>query len=76
LFSDTYGIELDWVFGIDNGSISEKYMKEGAIPTLCIFDKTGELSFREAGVSVYTEIPSGLPTNTTILAPIINKLLD
>jgi len=75
-FSNTYDIELDWVFGIDNGSISEKYMKEGAIPTLCIFDKNGELSFREAGVSVYMEIPSSLPTNTTILAPIINKLMD
>jgi len=75
-FNETIGIELDWIFGMDNGSISEKYMKEGAIPTLCIFDKKGKLSFREAGVSVYLEIPPGLPANTTILAPIINRLID
>lgn len=74
-FNQTYGIELDWVFGMDNGSISEKYMKEGAIPTLCIFDKKGRLSFREVGVSVYLEIPAGLPENTTVLAPIINQLI-
>ena len=75
-FNSTYGIELDWMFGIDNnGSISEKYMNEGAIPTLCIFDKKGRLSFREAGLCVYIEIPEGLPANTTKLAPIINKLI-
>jgi len=74
-FNSTYNIELDWIFGLDNGSISEKYMKEGAIPTLCIFDKKGKLSFREAGICVYLEIPAGLPANTTILAPIINELI-
>jgi thiol-disulfide isomerase/thioredoxin len=74
-FYQTYGIELDWIFGMDDGSISEKYMKEGAIPTLCIFDKKGRLSFREAGICVYLEIPSGFPANTTVLAPIINQLI-
>ena len=75
-FNYTYGIELDWIFGMDNGSISEKYMKEGVIPTLCIFDKKGRLSFRESGVCVYLVIPPSLPANTTVLAPIINKLID
>ncbi len=75
-FNDTYGIELNWIFGMDNGSISEKYMKEGAIPTLCIFDKKGRLNFRESGICVYLEIPPSLPANTTVLAPIINKLID
>ena len=74
-FYQTYGIELDWIFGMDDGSISEKYMKEGAIPTLCIFDKQGRLSFREAGICVYLEIPSNFPENTTVLAPIINQLI-
>jgi len=74
-FNQTYGIELDWIFGMDDGSISEKYMKEGAIPTLCIFDKKGRLSFREAGICVYLEIPSGFPANTTVLAHIINQLI-
>jgi len=75
-FNQTMGIKLDWVFGMDNGSISEKYMKEGVIPTLCIFDKKGRLYLRETGICVYLEIPPGLPADTTILAPIINKLID
>ncbi|OGS39924.1 MAG: hypothetical protein A3K77_03715 [Euryarchaeota archaeon RBG_13_31_8] len=75
-FNDTKGIELDWIFGMDNESISEKYMKEGVIPTLCIFDKKGRLSFREAGICVYLEVPASLPANTTVLAPIINELID
>ena len=74
-FVQTDYIELDWVFGMDDGSISEKYMKEGAIPALCIFDKKGRLSFREAGIYVYMEIPSSFPANTTVLAPIINQLI-
>jgi len=74
-FNTSIGIDLNWIFGMDNnGSISEKYMKEGAIPTLCIFDKKGKLSFREAGVCVYKEIPESLPANTTVLAPIIDEL--
>ncbi|MGF3554809.1 MAG: TlpA family protein disulfide reductase [Thermoplasmatota archaeon] len=75
-FNETKGIELNWVFGMDNGSISEKYMKEGTIPTLCIFDKKGRLNFRETGVCVYLDIPAGFPANTTILGPIIDKLID
>jgi hypothetical protein len=61
---------------MDNGSISEKYMKEGVIPTLCIFNKKGSLSFRDTGICVYLEIPASLPANTTVLAPIINELIE
>jgi len=75
-FAQTYGIELDWIFGMDDGSISEKYMNEGLIPTLAIFDQKGRLYFREAGVCGFVEIPSGLPNDTTLLAPILNGLID
>lgn len=76
LFKEEIGVELDWVFGMDDGSISEKYMEEGAIPTLCIFDQKGRLHFRHAGVCVYSEIPLGFPEDTQLLAPIINELFD
>jgi len=75
-FFENNGIELDWIFGMDNGSISEKYMNEGLIPTLAIFDQKGRLHFREAGVCGFVEIPSGLPNDTTLLAPILNGLID
>ena len=75
-FKEQMGIELDWVFGIDDGSISEKYMNEGAIPTLCIFDQKGRLKFRKAGVCVYSEIPPGFPEDTPLLVPIINELVN
>ncbi|MCK4365583.1 MAG: TlpA family protein disulfide reductase [Thermoplasmatales archaeon] len=76
LFKEQVGIELDWVFGMDDGSISEKYMEEGAIPTLCIFDQKGRLHFRKAGVCVYSEIPPGFPEDTPLLAPIIDEFID
>ena len=76
LFKQQIGVELDWIFGMDDGSISEKYMEEGAIPTLCIFDQKGGLHFRKAGVCVYSEIPLGYPEDTQLLAPIINDLID
>jgi thiol-disulfide isomerase/thioredoxin len=71
------GIELNWIFGMDTGNVlSEKYMKEGAIPTLAIFDQMGRLHFRKAGVVAYEEIPYYFPDTTPLLAPIIDELLE
>ncbi len=75
-FVQNYNIELNWIFGMDDGSISEKYMNEGLIPTLAIFDQKGRLHFREAGLCGFKEIPYGLPSNTTLLAPILDELID
>lgn len=74
-FNDTYGIELNWIFGRDDGSISEKYLKEGKIPSLAIFDQNGRLYFNEAGLVAYDEIPPLFPENTTLLAPILDELI-
>jgi thiol-disulfide isomerase/thioredoxin len=60
-FTDTYGIELDWIFGRDDGSISEKYLKDGSIPTLVIFNQSGQQYYREVGA---------------LLAPILNELIN
>ncbi len=43
-FSD-YGYDLNWVFGNDDGSIWQKYMIQGYIPTLYIFDQNGEVHY-------------------------------
>jgi thiol-disulfide isomerase/thioredoxin len=75
-FETQYNIELNWIFGRDDGSISEKYMKEGAIPTLAVFDQRGKLHYRKAGVHVYNEIPEGFPENTPMLAPILDELIS
>jgi len=77
-FIDEYakqGYDLSWVFGRDDGSISEKYMKEGALPTIGIFDQEGRLHFRKAGLCFFSEIPEGAPADSTLLAPIIDELL-
>jgi thiol-disulfide isomerase/thioredoxin len=74
-FNETKGVELDWIFGMDNGSISEKYLKEGKIPTLAIFDQNGRLYFNEAGLVAYDEVPPLFPENTTLLAPILDELI-
>ena len=74
-FKNYLGIELTWIIGMDNGSIWEEYMINGGIPTLCIFDRKGTLQFHHEGIAVYSEIPAGMPEETTILAPILNELL-
>jgi len=73
-FAGYYGIELNWIFGQDDGSISEKYMNESAIPTLAVFDQVGRLQYRKAGVHVFREIPEGFPKDTPRLAPILDEL--
>ena len=51
------GIDLNWIFGKDNGKIWEKYMtNDGGIPTLCIFDQDGNLYFQDAGYKDATVI--------------------
>lgn len=74
-FNDTYGIELNWIFGRDDGSISEKYLKEGKIPSFAIFNQNGRLHFNEAGLVAYDEVPPLFPENTTLLAPILDELI-
>ena len=50
-FMGQEGIELNWIFGKDDGSIWQKYkMGKGGIPTLCIFDQEGNLYFQGEGV--------------------------
>jgi thiol-disulfide isomerase/thioredoxin len=75
-FEDQYDTELNWIFGQDDGSISEKYMNESAIPTLAVFDQKGRLYYRKAGVHAYKEIPVGFPENTPTLAPILEELIS
>ena len=75
-FEDQYKIELNWIFGRDDGSISEKYMNESAIPTLAVFDQKGRLYYRKAGVHAFKEIPTGFPENTPTLGPILDELIS
>ena len=71
---DQYGYELSWIFGMENDNL-DKYIEEGAIPTLCIFDQKGNLYFSHAGVSVFSEIPQGWPEDTIILREKIDEIL-
>lgn len=75
-FKNQLGIELNWIFGMDNGSIWRKYMTgQGAIPTLYIFDQKGNVTFTHEGVSVFSEIPPGWPDDIVKLKPKIDELL-
>ena len=74
-FKNDYNIELDWVIGQDDGSIWEKYMISGGIPTLYIFDQKGNIHFTHEGVSFFSEVPYGYPDTTPILTSIIDELL-
>jgi len=71
----SYGYNLDWVFCMDDGSIASKYLGQG-IPTLCVFDQEGNLKFKHEGVCVYSDIPPNWPSDTQVLKPIIDELLN
>jgi len=73
-YVDSFG--YDWVFGNDDGSIWNHYKIGGGIPTLCIFDRDGNLQFSHEGVCVFSDIPPGWPSDTVKLAPIIDGLLE
>ena len=75
-FEEQYDTELNWIFGRDDGSILEKYMNEGAIPTLAVFDQKGRIYYRKAGVHAFREIPSGFPNDTPMLGPILDELIS
>jgi thiol-disulfide isomerase/thioredoxin len=81
-FKQQLGIELDWIFGMGDGSIWEKYKyippgRDGpGVPTLYIFDREGKVYFRHVGISVFSEIPPGWPQDTPKLKPVIDELLD
>lgn len=72
----TYGYELTWTFGKDDGSIWDVYQgANGAIPALRIFNRDGVLTYSHDGVAVYNEVPQGLPTDLPKLAPILNDII-
>lgn len=75
-FKNQYGIELDWIFGQDDGSVWEEYkMVSGGIPTLYMFDQKGRIHFSHEGVAFFSEIPQGLPDDSVILKPKIDELI-
>ena len=56
-FRQQAGIELDWVFGIDDaiGSIGTEYASEG-VPTLYILDKKGNIYYTNVGYEPYDSL--------------------
>jgi peroxiredoxin len=66
-FKQQLSMELDWIFGMDNGSIWDKYHMStpGGVPTLYIFDKNGKIYYSKEGYEPYS-----------LLASKIDELLD
>lgn len=75
-----YDIELNWVFGMDDGSIWEKYkLEDEGIPAVYIFDQRGNIHFSNEGVAVFSEIPEWWPEDVpepAKLAPYLEELLE
>ncbi len=59
-FKQQLNIELDWIFGMDDGSIWEKYHinTPGGVPTLYIFDKNGKIYYSNEGYEPYSLLAS------------------
>ena len=73
---DQYGYPLEWTFGREKDNL-DKYMPEGAIPTLCIFDQYGHLYFTNTGVTFFSkeEIPSNWTGDKVTLKEKIDDLI-
>jgi thiol-disulfide isomerase/thioredoxin len=75
-----YDIELNWVFGMDDGSVWEKYkFEDEGIPVVSIFDQRGNIYFSNEGVAVFSEIPVWWPEDVPEppkLAPYLEELLE
>lgn len=56
------GYPLNWTFGMEKNENLEKYMPDGGIPTICVFDKDGNLVESQSGVAYFDEIPSNYPS--------------
>jgi cytochrome c biogenesis protein CcmG/thiol:disulfide interchange protein DsbE len=74
-FEVEVGLELAWLFGMDDGSVWEKYKNGGGIPTICIFNQSGNLTLYHKGLVTFSEIPQGLPEDNPLLKVIIDGLL-
>lgn len=78
-FNEQLGIDLNWVFGNDDGSVWQEYkLSGGGIPTLYIFDENGNIHFSHEGFAIYDKIPEGWPENQEPpqrLKPKIDELL-
>ena len=60
------GVLFNWVFGIDSdGDIWNEYQINGGIPTVCIFDKNGNIYYRQEGYH-----------SESVLAEKIDELLE
>ena len=79
-FKEQLNIELNWVFGNDDGTVWNKYKFESeGIPTLYIFDQNGNVIFSHEGIAVYDKIPEGWPSNQpepVKLKPKIDELIE
>ena len=79
-FKEQLDIDLNWVFGNDDGSVWNKYKLEGeGIPTLYIFDQNGNIEFSHEGIAIYNKVPEGWPADQKPpekLKPKIDELLQ
>lgn len=79
-FDQQLDIDLNWVFGNDDGTVWQEYKlsQDGPIPTLYIFDQDGNIEFSHEGFAIYDKVPEGWPENEDIperLKPKIDELL-
>lgn len=72
-FAD-YGYHLNWTFGKEKDSL-DKYMPEGSIPTIAIFDQDGTLTYRHSGLAFFDQIPKEYPTNQPT-PPLLKQKID
>ena len=56
---DTFGDHInEWTFGVYNSEVVSKYLLEGSIPTLVIFDTYGRIAYLRAGLTYSQDLIS------------------
>ncbi|OYT30074.1 hypothetical protein B6U98_00325 [Thermoplasmatales archaeon ex4572_165] len=73
---EEYDYDLEWVFGneIDD---TKKYKQkpDSGIPSICFFDRNGEVIFKHVGVMMFDELPEGWTGDETLLKEKIDEFI-
>jgi len=71
-----YGYDLEWVFGNEIDDTSEyKQEPTSGIPSICFFDRNGEIIFKHVGVMMFDELPEGWTGDKTLLKEKIDEFI-
>ena len=71
-----YGYHMNWVFGNEVDDTSKyKIEPDSGIPSICFFDRDGEILYKHVGVMMYDTFPAGWTGEKVLLKEKIDEYI-